>query len=140
MRNFRIFRRVFKFHGFFESLKIALNGLAYLILYHRNMRIIFLSGIMAFLAGIHCKLRGMELAVLCLAITAVFMAEMFNTAIEMVIDMFTRKYRVFIKLIKDIAAAVVLIASLNAVAVGVILFWRRVFTPDLLSALTCLRP
>ncbi|MFH1128987.1 MAG: diacylglycerol kinase [Candidatus Omnitrophota bacterium] len=32
-----------------------------------------------------------------------------------------------VKLIKDIAAAVVLIASLNAIAVGYILFFRKIF-------------
>ena len=51
----------------------------------------------------------------------VFIAEIFNTAIEMILDMTTRKYHTLIKVVKDIAAAVVLIASLNAVAVGAIL-------------------
>lgn len=138
-RKLRLFRRIFHFHGFVESLKLALQGIGYLFLYHRNMRIIFLCGVMAFLMGIYFRLRGIELMILCLTITSVFMAEMFNTAIEMVIDMFTRKYRVFIKLIKDIAAAVVLIASLNAVAIGVILFWRRIFTPEFFVALSRLR-
>ena len=125
MKRFKIFRRIFKFHGFFESMRIALNGIAYLLLFHRNMRIIFLSGIAAMLAGIVCKLRGTELAILFLTITAVFMAEMFNTAIEMIIDMLTKKYHTLIKLIKDIAAAVVLIASLNAIGVGIILFGKH---------------
>lgn len=124
-KRLRVFRRIFGFHGFRESLLLALNGIAYLFLYHRNMRIIFLTGIAAFLAGVYFKLSGSELTILCLTITCVFMAEMFNTAIEMTIDMFTRKYRVLIKLVKDIAAAVVLIASLNAVAVGIALFGRR---------------
>ncbi|HOW42897.1 MAG TPA: diacylglycerol kinase family protein [Candidatus Omnitrophota bacterium] len=125
-KRYRIFRRIFQFHGFWESLRLAFNGLLYLFLYHRNMRIIFLCGIAAFLLGIYCALTGLELVTLCLTITMVFMAEMFNTAIEMTIDMFTRKYKILIKLVKDIAAAVVLIASLNAIAVGVILFGRKI--------------
>lgn len=120
-------RRIFGFHGLGESLKIAATGIVYLFLYHRNMRIIFLSGIAAFLLGVYYKLKGIELVALCITITLVFMAEMFNTAIEMIIDMSTRKYHTLIRLVKDIAAAVVLIASLNAVAVGIILFWRRIF-------------
>jgi len=55
------------------------------------------------------------------------MAEIFNTAIEMMMDMFTDKYHTLVKLIKDISAAVVLLASLNALAVGYILFARRIF-------------
>ncbi len=127
MKRIRVLRRIFGFHGLRDSLKIAVTGIVYLFLYHRNMRIIFLSGIAAFLLGVYYKLKGIELVALCITITLVFMAEMFNTAIEMIIDMSTRKYHTLIKLVKDIAAAVVLIASLNAVAVGIILFWRRIF-------------
>jgi diacylglycerol kinase (ATP) len=86
-----------------------------------------MSGVAAFLLGIYCRLKGIELVALCLTITLVFMAEIFNTAIEIMIDMLTDKYHVMIKLVKDIAAAVTLIASLNAVAVGIILFWRKLF-------------
>lgn len=121
----KVFRRIFKIHGFMESLKLAQKGILYLFLYHRNMRIIFLCAIAAFLLGLYYQLKGIELAVLCITITVVFMAEMFNTAIEMLMDILSVKYKVRIKLIKDIAAAVVLITSLNAVAVGIILFHYR---------------
>ena len=108
-------------------MNLAVKGIGYLFLYHRNMRIIFMLGVLALLLGVHYQLRGIELAALCLTITLVFMAEIFNTAIEIIIDMFTDKYHTLIKLVKDIAAAVVLLASLNALAVGYILFFRRVF-------------
>ncbi len=127
MRKFRVFRHIFRLRGFVKSFGFALKGIIYMFLYHRNMRIIFLSGILAFLMGIYLKLKGIELAVLCMTITFVFMAEMFNTAIEMMIDMFTRKYHTLIKLVKDIAAAVVLIASLNSIAVGIILFGPKLW-------------
>lgn len=122
----KVLRRIFKFRGFAESLKIAFTGIAYLFLYHDNMRIIFLSGIAAFLTAMVLKLRGIELAIICITVSVVFIAEMFNTAIELIIDMSTRKYHTLIKLVKDIAAAVVLIASLNAIAIGVILFVPRI--------------
>lgn len=126
-RRFKVLRHIFRFHGLLESFKIAANGILYLFLYHRNMRIIFLTGIAAFLLGLWLNLTKLELAALCVTITLVFVAEIFNTAIEMLIDMSVRKYHTLIKLIKDIAAAVVLIASLNAVAVGYILFFRKIF-------------
>jgi diacylglycerol kinase (ATP) len=125
-RKFKVFRRIFRFHGFFESLRVALNGVAYIFLYHRNMRIIFLCGVTAFLAGVYFKLRGIELVALCVTITLVFMAEMFNTAIELMIDMSTRKYHTLIKLVKDISAAVVLIAALNSLGVGYVLFSKHI--------------
>lgn len=125
MRRERVFRHIFKFHGISESMKLAIKGILYLFLYHRNMRIIFMLGIVAFLLGLYLKLKGIELTVLLITITLVFVAEIFNTAIEMVMNMLTVKYRTRIKLIKDIAAAVVLLASLNALAVGCILFLGR---------------
>ncbi|MFH1698008.1 MAG: diacylglycerol kinase family protein [Candidatus Omnitrophota bacterium] len=106
---------------------MAAIGIGYLFLYHRNMRIIFMAGIAAGLLGIYFKLRGIELVALCITITLVFMAEIFNTAIELIIDMANERYHPLIKLVKDISAAVVLIASLNAIAVGIILFIKRIF-------------
>jgi diacylglycerol kinase (ATP) len=126
MRRFRVLRHIFRFRGFGESLRLAFIGISYLFVYHRNMRIIFVSGATAFLLGVYFRLSGIELAVLCLTIALVFMAEIFNTAIELILDMHIRKYHTLVKLIKDISAAVVLIASLNALAVGYVLFIKRI--------------
>ncbi len=123
----KILRHIFRFRGFRDSLKLAINGIAYLFVYHRNMRIIFTLGMFAFIMGLYFKLSAMELVALCITITLVFVAEIFNTAIEMTMDMVKVKYHTLIKLVKDIAAAVVLLASLNAVAVGYILFIRKLF-------------
>lgn len=123
----KVIRDIFRMHGFRESLVLAVKGIAYLFLYHRNMRIIFMLGIAAFLAGVWFHLQGIELVALCITITLVFMAEIFNTAVEMMIDMLTEKFHVKIKLLKDISAAIVVLACLNAVAVGLILFLRRIF-------------
>lgn len=125
MRRTRVLKHIFKFHGFWESMDFAVKGMGYLFLYHRNMRIIFMLGIAAFLLGVHFRLRAMELVALCFTITLVFIAEIFNTSVEMTMNMLTNKYRTRIKLIKDIAAAVVLIACLNAITVGYILFAKR---------------
>jgi diacylglycerol kinase (ATP) len=121
----KVLRHIFRFRGFKESLELAMKGVVYLFLYHRNMRIIFMLGIVAFLLGVYFKLKGIELVALCVTVTLVFMAEIFNTAIEMLMNMLTTKYYVRIKLVKDIAAAVVLLASLNALAVGYALFVRK---------------
>jgi diacylglycerol kinase (ATP) len=84
-------------------------------------------GIAAFLLGIYFQLKGIELIILCITITLVFMAEIFNTAIEMMMNMLSIKYRTRIKLVKDIAAAVVLLTSLNSIAVGYTLFIKKLF-------------
>lgn len=125
-RRLRRLRHIFRFHGLCESAKLAAKGISYLFLYHRNMRIIFIGGAAAMLLAVAFKLQGLELVALCISITLVFTAEIFNTAIELMLDMSTRKYHPLVKLVKDIAAGVVLIACFNALAVGFILFIRRI--------------
>ena len=121
----KLISQIFHARGFRTSLKLAILGIGYLFLFHRNMRLMFLMGIGAFILGLVFKLNGIELAALCITITLVFMAEIFNTAIEIMFDMFTEKYHTSIKLVKDIAAAVVVLTALNAIAVGYILFIRK---------------
>ncbi|MCX5694370.1 MAG: diacylglycerol kinase family protein [Candidatus Omnitrophica bacterium] len=120
------FKNIFKTRNFMISLNLAVKGIIYLFLYHRNMRLIFISGILVFLSGIYLKLKGIELVALCITITLVFMAEIFNTAIELMMDALTEEYHVKIKLIKDIAAGVVLLACLNALGVGYVLLFKKI--------------
>jgi diacylglycerol kinase (ATP) len=122
-----IFRNVFKFRGLRESFNFAAKGILYLFLYHRNMRIIFMLGLAAILAGVLFHLKGIELVALCITVTLVFMAEIFNTAVELMMDSITEKYHTKIRLIKDIAAGIVLITCINALAVGYALFAQRIF-------------
>ena len=116
---------IFKVSGFMRSLKVAFKGIVYLFVYHRNMRLIFISGILAFLLGLYLKLKGIELVALCITITLVFMAEIFNSAIELMMNILTDEYHVKIRLVKDIAAGIVVLTCLNAIAVGYILFLRK---------------
>jgi diacylglycerol kinase (ATP) len=120
------FRNIFKTRNFMNSLNLAIKGIAYLFLYHRNMRLIFISGILVFSSAIYLKLKAIELIALCITITLVFMAEIFNTAIELMMDALTEEYHVKIKLIKDIAAGIVLLACLNALGVGYVLLFKKI--------------
>ncbi|MCM8791654.1 MAG: diacylglycerol kinase family protein [Candidatus Omnitrophica bacterium] len=126
MSNKKIFREVFNFSDLKESLKFATRGIVYLFIFHRNLRIIFLLGFIALLLGFYFRLKGVELMVLCLTITLVFLAEVVNTTVELILDTFCDRYHPKIKIIKDIAAAVVLITVFNALAVGYIIFIRRI--------------
>ena len=122
------FRNIFKVGRLRDSLKIALQGILYLFLFHRNMRLIFIAGIIVFVAGFCVfRLSGIELAALCITITVVFVAEIFNTAIELMMNTVSEKYHTRIRVIKDIAAGVVVLACLNSVAVGFILFGPKLF-------------
>jgi hypothetical protein len=70
----------------------------------------------------------LELAVLLLAITFVLVAELVNTAVEAVVDVASTSFDPLAKIAKDIAAGAVLVAALNAVAVGYLVFSGEVAT------------
>ncbi len=127
MARKKFLRHILGVNGFRRSLGVAARGILYLFLYHRNMRLIFMLGIGAFLLGLHFKLKGIELIALCITVTLVFMAEIFNTSIEMLMDVISEKYHTKVRLIKDIAAGIVVLPCLNAIGVGYILFIRRLF-------------
>ncbi len=57
-----------------------------------------------------------------ITIAFVFMAEMINTAIERTIDLVTDEFHPLARIAKDIAAGGVLIAAINALVVGYLLF------------------
>jgi diacylglycerol kinase (ATP) len=66
--------------------------------------------------------------VLLLAITFVLVAELVNTAVEATVDVASTDFSPTAKIAKDIAAGAVLVAALNAVAVGYLVFSGEVAT------------
>jgi diacylglycerol kinase (ATP) len=63
-----------------------------------------------------------ELIALLISIVFVLVAEMINTAVEGAIDVATSSFDPMAKLAKDIAAGAVLLATINAVVVGYLVF------------------
>ena len=72
--------------------------------------------------GIWLHIDASEWAVLIMAMTAVFVAEAFNTAIEIDIDLTSPDYHPYARDTKDVAAGAVLITVLGAIVVGLIIF------------------
>ena len=63
---------------------------------------------------------------LLLSIAFVLIAEMINTAVEAAVDIASTSFDPMAKLAKDIAAGAVLIAAVNALAVGYLVFSGQV--------------
>jgi diacylglycerol kinase (ATP) len=72
----------------------------------------------------------LELVILLMAISFVLIAEMINSALEAGIDVATTSFDPLAKLAKDIAAGAVLIATINALAVGYLVFVDRITDPS----------
>jgi len=105
-----------------ESFNFAFEGIIHVLRTQRNMRIHFLAAAAVLVAALATGVSRLELIVLLLAIAFVMIAEMINTAIEGAVDVSTTSFDPNAKLAKDIAAGAVLIATVNAVAVGYLVF------------------
>jgi len=105
-----------------ESFNFAIEGVIHVVRTHRNMRIHFAVAVAVLVIAGASGVDKIELIVLLLSISFVLVAEMINTAVEGTIDAATTSFDPMAKLAKDIAAGAVLIASINAVAVGYLVF------------------
>ena len=105
-----------------ESFNFAFEGIIHVLRTQRNMRIHFLVSVLVLAAAVVMGVDRLELIALLLAISFVLIAEMVNTAIEGAVDVSTTSFDPNAKLAKDIAAGAVLIATVNAVAIGYLVF------------------
>lgn len=109
-----------------KSVKTAVCGIFHILNHHRNARIIFFSALFLVVLGLYLKISNLELFVLGVAIMLVFIAEVINTIVEDLSDLITLEYHPKIKIIKDIAAGVVLVAVLFAVSLSCSVFTNRI--------------
>jgi diacylglycerol kinase (ATP) len=106
----------------FESFNNATEGVVHALRTQRNLWIHFTIAAGVLVAAVAFGVSKIELMVLLVAITFVLVAELVNTAIEATVDVASTSFDPMAKLAKDIAAGAVLIATLNAVAVGYLVF------------------
>ena len=109
-----------------QSLNWAFEGVIHVLRTQRNMRIHFLLAAGVLVAALAFDVEKLELIALLIAICFVLVAEMINTAVEAAVDVASTSFDPMAKLAKDIAAGAVLISSVNAIAVGYLVFSGQV--------------
>ena len=109
-----------------ESFNFAFEGIIHVLRTQRNMRVHFVIAIAVLVAALGLDVSKIELIVLLLSISFVLIAEMINTAVEAAVDIASTAFDPMAKLAKDIAAGAVLIAAVNALAVGYLVFSGQV--------------
>jgi diacylglycerol kinase (ATP) len=105
-----------------DSFRYALNGVLLSFKTQRHLRIHFALAVVVLIAGFVWRLPKAELLILVGAISLVILTELFNTALEAVVDLVTPEYHPLAKVAKDVAAGAVLVEAVNAVLVGLVLF------------------
>jgi diacylglycerol kinase (ATP) len=112
--------------GVLDSFNFAFEGIIHTLRTQRNMRIHLAVAFIVIVTALIVNVTKLELIALLISITFVLIAEMINTAVEAAIDIATTSFDPMAKLAKDIAAGAVLIASVNAIAVGYLVFAGKV--------------
>jgi diacylglycerol kinase (ATP) len=113
-----------------QSFNWAFEGVIHVLRTERNMRIHFALATAVLILAFSYGVTKLELMALLIAISFVLIAEMVNTAIEATIDLATTSFDPLAKMAKDIAAGAVLIASVNAVVIGYLVFADRLTEPS----------
>lgn len=111
-----------------DSFQCAVDGIVHTLKTQRHMRFHFLTVVLVLGVGALYGLDHYEVLILLFTISLVLIAEMFNTALEAIVDLTTEVYHPLAKFAKDIAAGAVLITAINALVVGFVLFFdeRRI--------------
>jgi len=105
-----------------SSFKYAFNGFKF-AWHERNFKLHLISTTIVLVLGFYFSVNAIEWCILFICIGLVLMAELFNTAIEKLVDLISPQIQPKAGAIKDLAAAAVLVISISAAIIGLIIFW-----------------
>ena len=112
--------------GFISSVRDCLNGFSYIISSEQNFKREILLGIVALLLSVVLKVTKIEFVIILLVIALVIVSEVFNTAIEKVVDLYTKDYNEIARIAKDVSALAVLTMCMFALAIGGVIFIPKI--------------
>ena len=114
-----------KNQAFYVRLGYALAGLKHALRRESSFRIHMLSALALLGALLLLRPSPIWWAVAVLTVGSVLAAELFNTALEELTDHLHPEQHARIKIVKDVAAAAVLVASLGALCVAAAFIYER---------------
>jgi diacylglycerol kinase (ATP) len=121
-------KRIFKNKTFIQSVNNSVEGLRYAFKNEKNLKIHSAIAVLVLLFSLFQDLSKIELLIVVLSITLVIITELINTAIELIVNVIIKIYHPKAKIIKDVAAGAVFVASLNSIVVAYIIFIDRLGT------------
>lgn len=108
-----------------RSFHHAFSGLGRVMRYEQNFRIHILVAVFVATLALLLGFSLIEWAVLLITVGVVLTFEIFNSVVEDLIDILEPRIHIQVKIIKDGAAAAVLLTALIAIVIGAILFLPR---------------
>lgn len=112
--------------SFIDAWINAFNGIIYAVTTQRNIKQQLVIAVIVMLISLLFNLSRAEFLCLMFTVILIILAEMFNTAIETVVDLYTDLYHPKAKIAKDVAAGGVVITAVNAIIVAYFLFFDKI--------------
>ncbi len=119
--------KTFSIRARVRSIRYAWEGVNAFFDSQHNAIIHLYFTIFVMIAAIFFRASDTELIALVVVAGFVWAAEIFNTAIEKMMDMVSPEKHPKVKFIKDVAAAAVLISAITAIIVGLVIFIPKIF-------------
>jgi diacylglycerol kinase len=104
-----------------SSFSYALAGWLYMLRRQKNTRIMSVVSFIIFGLAIWLRLSAVEMAVLVLTITIVWLTEFLNAGIEAAVDLASPEIHPMAKVGKDVASAAVLLGVVASMVIGLLL-------------------
>ena len=105
----------------------AVRGIIDALRTEKNLRFDFFIALCVIALGLAFKIGPVEWMVCLISMGIMLSAELFNTAIEYFVDMYTREKNEMAGKIKDISAGAVFLLSINVAVVGFIIFIPKIY-------------
>ena len=112
--------------NFIDAWKNAINGILYATTTQRNIKVQLIIAVLVVIISLFFDLNRAEFLCFLFTIILILFAEMCNTAIETVVDLYVDVYHPKAKIAKDVAAGGVVITAINALIVGYFLFFDKI--------------
>ncbi len=109
---------IMKHKNFIESANLAIEGILYAAKTQKHMRYHFWVAGAVIILSLLLRVTRIEFLILSFIILLVLLSEMFNTAVEAIVDLVSPEYNQLAKIAKDVAAGAVFLISAGALITG----------------------
>ena len=117
--------------SFWQSLIHASQGFLKVVKEERNLQIHIIVSIFVMISSLILKIKFWEFIIVFLVCIIIIVLELLNTVFEKFIDFIKPQMHSYVKILKDLMAATVLVAAFGSVVIGLLIFgpyvWKFLF-------------
>ncbi|BDU50460.1 diacylglycerol kinase [Haliovirga abyssi] len=108
-----------------ESFNCAVEGIIEAIRTESHMRFHLYITILVLMFSLFLDLTKLEIGLISIAISFVWITELINTAVEAVVDIYVKEFHELAKVAKDTAAGAVFVAAINSIIIGYLVLYNH---------------